>query len=96
MATYLILNSIVLLAVVLLLWQPPKRPSRAWLFTLGVVLLLTMVFDNLLIALNMFTYAPDKILGISIGLAPIEDFMYALLAVILIPALWHRLGDKHV
>lgn len=49
-----------------------------------------------MIALGLFTYAPDKILGIHIVLAPVEDFMYPLLAVLMIPVLWNKLGEKRV
>lgn len=96
MATYLILNLVILSIVALCLRQRPKRPSIARLATLGGILILTLVFDNLLIALGMFSYAPDKILGLHIGLAPVEDFMYPLLAVLLIPTLWNRLEARRV
>ncbi len=95
MATYLILNCVIIVAVCLVLRITPRTPSKAWLVMLGALLLLTLVFDNLMIALDFFHYAPDKILGIYIGLAPIEDFMYALLAALLIPAIWITLGTPH-
>lgn len=94
MATYVILNIVVLLAVCVLLRLRPGVPSKAWAVTLIVILLLTLVFDNLLIYLGMFSYAPDKILGLYVWRAPVEDFMYALLAVILIPAVWRKLGTE--
>jgi lycopene cyclase domain-containing protein len=53
-----------------------------------VVLLLTAVFDNLMIAAGLFAYEPEHISGILIGRAPIEDFAYPLAAVLLLPALW--------
>lgn len=96
MATYLILNIAVLTVVAVLLGMMPRRPSKAWIFTFVILLVLTLVFDNILIWLDMFSYAADKILGIHIFMAPIEDFMYAILAVILIPAVWHKLGDSRV
>lgn len=95
MATYLIVNLIVLTVVLVLLRPRIARPLRAWLFTAIIITGLTLVFDNLLIWLDMFTYAPDKILGVHIILAPIEDFMYALLAVILLPGVWQKLGKQH-
>lgn len=95
MAAYLILNVLVLIVVCLALRIRPSCPGRAWVATLVSILLLTLAFDNLLIYLDMFTYASDKILGLHIWLAPVEDFMYAVLAAILIPAVWHKLGDRH-
>lgn len=92
MATYLILNLCVLLAVWAWLWQAPTRPSKPWLVMLFGLLVLTVIFDNILIALGMYSYAPDKILGVHVGMAPLEDFMYAVLAAIVIPAVWKRTG----
>jgi small toxic polypeptide LdrA/B/C/D len=94
MVTYLILNIIVIIFVCVVFAIRPHRPSRQWLVMLGCLLFLTLVFDNIMIALDMFTYADDKILGIHIFLAPIEDFMYAILAAIVIPSIWNKLGRQ--
>ncbi len=94
MATYIVLNVMVLLAIWVLLAQWLHKPSRAWVFTLSVIVTLTLVFDNLLIWMDMFSYASDKILGYYILFAPVEDFFYALVAVILIPALWYKFGGS--
>lgn len=58
----------------------------------AVVLVLTAVFDNLMIAAGLFTYAPEMISGAMVGLAPLEDFAYPVAAVLLLPALWILLG----
>jgi lycopene cyclase domain-containing protein len=59
----------------------------------GVALLvLTAVFDNAMIAAGLFSYAPEKLSGLALGLAPLEDFAYPLAAAILLPALWTRLA----
>jgi len=58
----------------------------------AVVLVLTAIFDNLMIAAGLFTYAPDMISGALVGLAPLEDFAYPVAAVLLLPALWILLG----
>ncbi|MFI2366577.1 lycopene cyclase domain-containing protein [Promicromonospora sp. NPDC019610] len=52
------------------------------------LLVLTAVFDNVMIASGLFTYADEHISGLRVGLAPIEDFAYPLAGVILLPALW--------
>lgn len=62
--------------------------------TAAVVLVLTAVFDNLMIAAGLFTYAPDMISGALLGLAPLEDFAYPVAAVLLLPALWILLERK--
>lgn len=59
-----------------------------------VVLVLTAVFDNIMIAAGLFSYAPDLISGVSVGLAPLEDFAYPVAAVLLLPALWILLGER--
>lgn len=56
--------------------------------TVVVMLTLTAVFDNLMIASELFHYAPQHLLGISIGLAPLEDFAYPLAGALLLPAAW--------
>ncbi|MGV9002200.1 MAG: lycopene cyclase domain-containing protein [Candidatus Saccharimonadaceae bacterium] len=66
------------------------KPSKTWWCTLAILLVLTLIFDNVAIGLGMFSYNPDRILGIYIGLTPIEDFFYALLACIIVPLLWER------
>lgn len=98
MTTYLLLNVIFILIVCLFLRLHGVRftASRALLITLIGLLALTAVFDNVIVGLNIVGYNADKILGIFVGFAPIEDFFYALLAVIVVPAIWHRLGSKHV
>ncbi|WP_299167633.1 lycopene cyclase domain-containing protein [uncultured Arthrobacter sp.] len=59
-----------------------------------VVLVLTAVFDNIMIAAGLFSYAPGLISGLSVGLAPLEDFAYPVAAVLLLPALWMLLGER--
>ncbi|WP_105033908.1 lycopene cyclase domain-containing protein [Cryobacterium aureum] len=55
-------------------------------------LLLTAVFDNLMIGAGLFSYDPEHISGLFVLLAPIEDFAYPLAAAILLPALWALSG----
>lgn len=50
------------------------------------LLLLTAVFDNLMIAAGLFAYPPEHLLGIYLWRAPIEDFAYPLCAAFLVPA----------
>lgn len=95
MATYLILNLIVLLVVYLLLRLTSCPLHRHIFIALAGLFVLTFVFDNIMIALGLFTYAPDKILGVYVWLAPVEDFMYPLLAALLVPAIWEKLGEKY-
>lgn len=93
--TYLILNSLFLIGVVLLFRKQLSKPSKTWWLMLVALLILTAIFDNIMIGAGIFWYEPTKILGIYIGLAPIEDFMYAVLAAIVIPALWRYHQPKN-
>jgi len=62
-----------------------------------VLVALTIVFDTLMIAAGLYVFDPDLILGVYVWGAPVEDFAYALAAVLLMPALWTWLGrrDEH-
>ena len=91
MATYIILNVVFVAAVVLLLKVPVHRPSKHWLTSLGVLLLMTAQFDSLIIAFSVVAYDPSKLLGVYIGKAPLEDFFYALLAMLIVPLIYIRL-----
>lgn len=95
MATYLILNLIFLTVVLgVLAWRKVLTRGRAVWATLAVLMMTTIVFDSLLIYFGMFTYPADKILGIHVGLAPIEDLFYALLAGLVVPAIWKGLDRE--
>lgn len=69
-----------------------ELPRGRYLAAVGIALLvmlgLTAVFDNAMIAAELFHYAPEHLLGIGIGLAPIEDFSYPLAGTLLLPAMW--------
>ena len=70
---------------------PPAERRRRWIATgvsAVVLLVLTAVFDSVMIAAGLFGYADGTRLGPAIGLAPIEDFAYPVAAVLLVPAVW--------
>jgi len=96
--TYLVLSSVFLAIAVALGIFAARRGERVPFLALvagGLALLaLTAVFDTVMIAAGLFTYADAHLLGPRIGLAPIEDFAYPLAAVILLPALWFRWGGN--
>lgn len=56
-------------------------------FTALVLCILTAIFDNLMIYVGLFEYADEALVGAHIGLAPVEDFAYPLVAAILLPGL---------
>ncbi len=67
---------------------------RAIGLTAIVLLLLTAVFDNILVATGIVGYDPALISGVLIGVAPVEDFAYAVAAVVLLPSLWQLLQPR--
>lgn len=59
----------------------------------GIALVvMTLVFNNVIVGLGIVAYDPAKTLGIRTGLFPVEDLAYSLGAVVLLPALWTLLG----
>jgi lycopene cyclase domain-containing protein len=103
---YLVLSLIFLavaciVAIIALARPAPQRRRalrRRWLLpiiiTAAALVILTAVFDNIMIALGFMVYSDAHVTGLSIGLAPLEDFSYPLAGLILLPALWLLLTPK--
>ncbi|SMQ71397.1 lycopene cyclase domain-containing protein [Agreia sp. VKM Ac-1783] len=73
------------------------RSTKPWVaiaITLGVLLVMTAVFDNVMIGVGLVGYEPSLISGAFIGIAPLEDFAYAVAAAILLPSLWMLLPAR--
>lgn len=64
--------------------------------TASVLVALTLVFDNLMIALGLFAYADAQLLGWRIGFVPIEDLSYPLAVAIALPGVWHLVPPRRV
>jgi lycopene cyclase domain-containing protein len=96
--TYWALNAIFLavVAVVAVVALLSRRAPRwvAMLIALGVLLVVTAVFDNVLIGLGFVGYDRALISGAFIGKAPLEDFAYTVAAAVLLPSLWTLLSRK--
>lgn len=93
--TYLWVVLWVALPLLVILARPLSRIARSTLvfLTLGM-LTLSLIFDNLIVGLGIVAYHAEKTLGLRLPIAPIEDFGYTLVAVILIPVLWRSLANK--
>ncbi|TLP74073.1 lycopene cyclase domain-containing protein [Nesterenkonia sphaerica] len=61
---------------------------RAVAAAAAVLLLLTAIFDNVIIGVGLVDYSEERISGLRLGVAPIEDFSYSIAAVVLLPSLW--------
>lgn len=92
--TYALLSAgflAVAIAAGILLARRAGRPGVRWA-AVGIagaaLIVLTAVFDTVMIGAGLFTYAESLISGIRVGLAPVEDFAYPLATAIALPALW--------
>ncbi len=96
--TYWLLNLpfLAVVAVVALAAILARRAPRwrAVGLTAIVVLVLTAVFDNVLVGVGIVGYDRDLISGVFVGVAPIEDFAYAVAAIVMLPSLWALLGGS--
>lgn len=70
-----------------------RRITSAALVAL-ILLVMTAVFDNVMIGIGLVGYDASKISGVFVGIAPLEDFSYAVAALILLPSLWLLLGGR--
>ena len=68
--------------------------TRPLVGTAAVMLTLTAIFDNVIIGTGVVAYDAEKISGVKIGLAPIEDFAYTVLAIVLVPSLFNFFRTK--
>ncbi|OMH32432.1 lycopene cyclase domain-containing protein [Tersicoccus sp. Bi-70] len=72
-----------------------RRPRLvAGLATLAVMLVLTVVFDSVIVGVGLVAYDPARISGVYVGRAPVEDLAYTVGAVLVLPALWRLLGTR--
>lgn len=71
-----------------------RRVLPGLAFSLAVLVVLTAVFDNVMIGSGLFDYSQHTLLGFHVGLAPIEDFSYPVSVVMLAPALWWLAGGR--
>lgn len=72
-----------------------KRLSLKPLLVAGLVMLtLTLIFDNVIIGTGIVAYDQSLLSGVMLGYAPIEDFAYTLVALVLVPSLFEVFRKK--
>ncbi|MBC7308097.1 MAG: lycopene cyclase domain-containing protein, partial [Dietzia sp.] len=80
------------------LWRLRGEDRRRWLIGVGgslvVLLVLTAIFDNIMIAAGLVAYDDSLTSGIRLGVAPIEDFSYAIAAAVFVPSVWFTLTAR--
>lgn len=90
--TYLGLAGLFLVACVpvLVIAAVLRRPDRRWWLATGATALalvvLTAIFDSVMIAADLFRFDESALSGVHVGLAPIEDFAWPLAAVAVVPS----------
>ena len=94
MWTYTALNVLFMATVALIAVKFWRRPVKQIWWVLLFMIVLTAIFDSVLVSINIFSYDTSKILGVYVISAPIEDFAYAFVAALLIPLVWNMLNDK--
>lgn len=93
--TYVLLSVAVLVALSLVCVPTLRRlPLRPLALTAVGLVILTAVFDNVIVGLDIVAYDAAKISGVLVPIAPIEDFAYALGAILLVPTVWTLLGRR--
>jgi lycopene cyclase domain-containing protein len=96
--TYWALNAVFLAVVAIVgcaaivVRKPPAAASVA--LTLGIVLVMTAIFDNIMIGVGLVGYERSLMSGVFVGIAPLEDFAYAIAAAVLLPSLWCLLSVR--
>jgi lycopene cyclase domain-containing protein len=91
---YLTLNLLFLGLSLLALLLVPKNRWPAYLVGMVPMIVITAIFDNLIVAARIVGYDSSKITGIMIGIVPIEDFAYTIAAVLIVPSVWSAMLNR--
>lgn len=93
--TYLWLNLIFGVAAIAVGLLFARGSSTRSIVVTGLALLaITAIGDSLIVWSGIVAYDPAKILGIMIGFAPVEDFAYAIVAIVLVPVIWNASAKR--
>lgn len=93
--TYPELTAVVLsIFVVYTLVMRKHLSLRPTLLAGAVMVTLTLIFDNVIIGTGIVAYDESLLSGIMLGYAPIEDFAYTLVALVLVPSLFEVFRKK--
>ena len=91
MYTYLLMGLPFIITALLIDWFLLKTrvitSKQCWI-VMALLIIMTALFDQFLAGFPIVLYDESKILGIFVGSAPIEDFMYTIAAVIGLGSIW--------
>ena len=88
--TVTVLGLFVIYAFVMRRWLVAKPLVAAGILMFA----LTAIFDNVIIGTGIVAYDEELISGIKILYAPIEDFAYTAVALVLVPSVFNWLRTK--
>lgn len=88
--TIVVLGIFAVYAILMRRWLTLKPLTFAAL----VMFALTAIFDNLIIGTGIVAYDEELLLGVKILYAPIEDFAYTAVALVLVPSLFNLFRTK--
>ncbi len=74
-----------------------RLASSWWRTTAAVALVLvvlTAVFDSIMISFDLFRYDTAALVGLRVARVPIEDFAWPVAAALALPALWALMGRR--
>jgi small toxic polypeptide LdrA/B/C/D len=66
--------------------------GRAVLLAMAALVVLTIVFDSLMVSVGLFHYDPTRALGVDVWLAPVEDLTWPVASAVLLPSMWALSG----
>lgn len=87
LAGLFLLPPLVVTAVAVVRRRPDARWWTATALTVVGLMVLTVVFDSLMVAADLFRYDESQLSGLRLGLAPVEDLAWPLAAGLLLPSL---------
>lgn len=88
--TIIVLGIFAVYAVLMRRWISLKPLAFAGI----LMFVLTAIFDNVIIGTGIVAYDESLISGIKILYAPIEDFAYTVVALLLVPSVFNFLRTK--
>lgn len=95
MATYLVLNILFTLAVLaVLIALRTFKFNKAVALALVMLIVSTVIFDSMIIGVDIVDYDYQLLTGLKIVGAPIEDFFYAFVAGLLVPSVWNLIRKE--
>lgn len=93
--TYTLLSLPFLIASLAVWWvRTDRRAKTVTGAVMAVVLVLTVIFDNLMVGAGFVGYDEGNNLGLYLGLIPVEDLYYSVFVVLVVAAWWPPVVDK--